>query len=186
MTAPAEMPTVDLNAEYVALAEKLGIPVAPHPSVGWIDAMADRAMERLTELRQDLARYDEAEKAAIEIIRRRYATIRAGTEADRAAIERSVLVLAEQAAFPRGKKSRTTPFGRYGRKDLPARLTITDPKELVEWARLSDRTCGMIETKEIVPHYAVVDHFKATGEVPYGVERAPAQEDVPYFTLVDA
>ncbi|GEM_PF-5334154 len=141
-----------------------------------IDVLASALLRRLAEAEADIARYERAwdlERLALDT---RYRTLLEGPRSHEAMLRSAIATLAAQADFGPAK-SRRVGFGTYGRRTVPAKVTIADAAALLAWARDHLPAAVRQTVKEDVPHKRVAAHLDATGELPPGCEYTPAHEE---------
>lgn len=159
--------------EQDELARVLG----ENPSAAKLDAIASDYLRRIGEHDKDLARFDEAEKAEIEMVKRRYANSAQGVREDRARCIAAIeAIIARQDFGPR--KSRKVAYGEYGTRTKPAHISIVDDQQCVNWALGMNTELGLLTTTYSVKQKDVSLWYARTGEIPPGCEFHPPQETI--------
>lgn len=141
---------------------------------------ADWALRRLAELRRETDQNNEAAARRIEEISKRTDKLNERAMRDISFFETHLSVWAEEhraELLGSGKaKFRDLPSGRIGWRKQAERVKVSDPKAVLEWARVMPVELELIRFKEEPAMDAISDHFKKTGELPPGCEHIPPSE----------
>lgn len=153
MSAPAWLENVEVEEwdELAALADTLNVPVADAD----LDAVASLALQTMAREDAELGRYAAAEKAEHERINARYMMLLLPHLLRRGQAEEIVKECARRAQFVGKSKSRKVGNGVYGRKIVPAKVSIIDKDKALEFAR-TDCPAAIKEKIEYSVIHAVV------------------------------
>jgi hypothetical protein len=165
----------------------VGVQLTGEGEIAWpdaqcaVDATASQLMRVLLGVSADLNRYTIAHVEEQKLIAARYDRMTEKLALRKARIESWLRQLAEQSDFG-DKKSRELSYGVYGRRLIPAHLSIADKKRLMSWCHLCAPDLITIKQEETIAQKKVEQHFKTTGELPEGCTFEPAHEE-PFVRL---
>jgi hypothetical protein len=180
MTAPAWLSDADdeERAELISVGIVLDTPTAAFPA---LDADRDAAMSTI--LRQigraelDLERYNAAKAREHMTIDTRYDRITDPIAERLAWLVSLGRQLALDTEMPGKSKTRHVAYGDYGKRKVPARVSIENQKELLAWAKITAPSIVDRKIEERVLQKAVAEYFAEYGELPPGCRYEPEHED---------
>jgi hypothetical protein len=178
MTSPAfELPTDQEELDELrALLGDLEKP-AGDPQ---LDAVASDALRVMQREQEEIDRYSAALKAEISRITDRYTLLAEPHVRYQSAAEQLVLECARRAQFVGKSKSRKVGNGTYGRRTIPERVSVIDDDKAINFLLAKKPSAVMHVSKYKIigadAKVAVLDHLKATGEIPEGFEHVDAHE----------
>lgn len=180
MTAPAFLQNVE-QEELNDLATVLeGYPNAPPVPDADLDAVASIALREMARETAEIERYNAAMNAEINRIQLRYFSLIAPHDSRLKQAEEIAKECARRATFVGKAKSRKVGNGQYGRRTIPEGVSIMDDDKAINFLLEKRPSAVMHVSKYKIigseAKIAVLDHLKATGEVPDGFEHRSEHE----------
>ena len=156
----------------------------PTVKTGWeIDTLqsADWAFQRLSECEGEADEIEAQFNAYVSRARARADMLKAKAARGAGFFRFKLLVWAEHSRSTLllgNKKTREFLHGKVSWRTKPERLEVTDKAALVEWLSAQPIESGLYRVKVEPEIKALQEQFKTSGEIPPGMDLAPASESI--------
>lgn len=183
---PEQAPTLDevfaqmregaIEAEQQHTLRSLGtMPDGPGPA---LDAYLDRVLEMIARLQKDIDSTNATAELRIQDITHWRDKQVESASHQIAFLQRQIEALVTQYDYDFGpnRKSKDLPHGTFGRRvSVREGVEVLDEAAALEWARKYQPRA--VKVKESILKKPLLEHLKATGEVPDGCEYREAKEE---------